>query len=195
MGMSQCGNIPFISGCEFDLGKFRVTLVWMRYWNLDSRLRILHSHGHCANFLPDSDTGSPDRLRTCNVGTALGITLNRRKRSTSCYFCLSDLPSTTSPPPAMQEIGVCFCLCPISIKFDIPVDIEKQDPPLLWRPQDPQSSRTHHFRRKINSRHSLSHQTYEELWKWSTENIGDFWDAVWDETGVIGTKGAHKVRS
>jgi len=95
----------------------------------------------------------------------------------------------------MQDIGVYFRLCLISVECQIYLDVEKQDPCVLWRPQDPQSARTHQFRRKINSLHTLSLQTYEELWKWSTENIGDFWNAVWDETGVIGTKGDNKVRS
>ncbi|SRR5258706_10409577 len=97
----------------------------------------------------------------------------------------------------MQGVGV-YLPCarfPLNIKPDLHLDVEKQDPSLLWRPQDPQSTRTHDFRRKINSRHSLSLRTYEELWRWSTENIGDFWDAVWDETSVIGTRGDHKVRS
>ena len=96
----------------------------------------------------------------------------------------------------MQDLGVYLCLRSISIEYqtDLHLDVEKQDPSLLWRPQDPRSTRTSYFRRRINSRHSLSLHTYEELWRWSIENIGDFWDAVWDETSVIGTKGDHKVR-
>ena len=31
---------------------------------------------------------------------------------------------------------------------------------------------------------------YDALWQWSVDEIGDFWSAVWDFTGVIGDKGA-----
>jgi hypothetical protein len=63
----------------------------------------------------------------------------------------------------------------------------------LWRPApaDAQVSRTVRFRESVNARHGLGLRNYEELLNWSTANIADFWSDVWDETAVIGYKGAH----
>ncbi|KIJ56671.1 hypothetical protein M422DRAFT_149201 [Sphaerobolus stellatus SS14] len=63
----------------------------------------------------------------------------------------------------------------------------------LWTPADALGTRTFRFRDTVNSRYGLALSSYEELYKWSTENIADFWSTVWDETGVVGEKGTHVV--
>ncbi|KAF8913910.1 acetoacetyl-CoA synthetase [Gymnopilus junonius] len=63
----------------------------------------------------------------------------------------------------------------------------------LFQPQDVESSATFRFLSKVNSTHSLSLQTYSDLYKWSTSHLDQFWGMVWDETDVIGTKGSHVV--
>lgn len=43
--------------------------------------------------------------------------------------------------------------------------------------------------RTVNTKYSLSLSSYDELWKWSIANIANFWDLVWEETGIIGERG------
>lgn len=61
----------------------------------------------------------------------------------------------------------------------------------LWTP-DPSTidqTGTHRFLKRVQSRYPhTSLTTYEDLWRWSTENISDFWSEVWDATEVIGQK-------
>lgn len=47
----------------------------------------------------------------------------------------------------------------------------------------------------MNEREGLKLETYEDLYKWSVQDIDKFWDCVWDETGVIGTKSGGPVSS
>lgn len=63
----------------------------------------------------------------------------------------------------------------------------------LYTPSSPESARVSAFTRRINAAHGLSLSTYHELYKWSTENIDQFWSAVWDDTGIVGHKGGHVV--
>lgn len=66
--------------------------------------------------------------------------------------------------------------------------------------QDIRDSALHDFRRFVNKRYdlNLAEGDYWALHKWSTstpENINDYWNAVWDWTGIIGDKGAQPVSS
>jgi acetoacetyl-CoA synthetase len=60
----------------------------------------------------------------------------------------------------------------------------------LWTPTDPSSSQTERFRERVNEKHNLSLETYEQLWEWSCSNRGSFWSEVWDYEQVIGIKGS-----
>ncbi|KAG9050543.1 hypothetical protein FS837_004727 [Tulasnella sp. UAMH 9824] len=74
-----------------------------------------------------------------------------------------------------------------------PLDTQAAAPPHspLWSPttNPPNTTRTFAFLRSINSKFQLNLSTYEDLWKWSVEHPSEFWDAVWDETDVLGVKG------
>jgi acetoacetyl-CoA synthetase len=59
----------------------------------------------------------------------------------------------------------------------------------LWTPKDPSTSQTTKFRERINEKHNLHLETYEQLWEWSCSNRGMFWSEVWDFEGVVGKKG------
>lgn len=61
----------------------------------------------------------------------------------------------------------------------------------LWAPSTipPNTTRTFAFLRSINDKYNLHLLNYEDLWKWSVEHPSEFWDAVWDETDVLGVKG------
>lgn len=61
----------------------------------------------------------------------------------------------------------------------------------LWSPLTipPNKTRTFAFLRSINDKYSLHLSNYEDLWKWSVDHPSEFWDAVWDDTDVLGVKG------
>ena len=49
------------------------------------------------------------------------------------------------------------------------------------------------FKRLINHKYGLDLDHYEDLHKWSVDNIGEFWSEVWDFVGVKGEKHAGQV--
>jgi acetoacetyl-CoA synthetase len=63
----------------------------------------------------------------------------------------------------------------------------------LFTPRSISDARTTQLMRKANTKYNLSLSNYDEFWVWSTENTGNFWDLVWQETGIIGERG-HSVR-
>lgn len=63
----------------------------------------------------------------------------------------------------------------------------------LFTPTSPETSATFRFLHRINVEHSLALSSYHDLYKWSTENIDKFWNAVWDATDILGVKGRHVV--
>lgn len=67
------------------------------------------------------------------------------------------------------------------------------DPELLWQPAHPEKAQASLFRNHINKKFNLNLDSYEDLWKWSCDNRGDYWSEVWDWEGVVGDKGAAPV--
>ena len=72
-------------------------------------------------------------------------------------------------------------------------DLFTGDPALLYQPPTPETSPTFRFLRRVNTKFSLSLNSYHDLYNWSTTHIDHFWAMVWDETQVIGHKGSHIV--
>ncbi|CAE6454223.1 unnamed protein product [Rhizoctonia solani] len=64
---------------------------------------------------------------------------------------------------------------------------------LLWSPAEPHETRTSRFMRQVNAKYGLSLSSYHQLWSWSTENIAEFWELVWEDTQIIGDRGTHVV--
>lgn len=62
----------------------------------------------------------------------------------------------------------------------------------VWTPP-PEPTRLDAFRERINKEHGTSLKDYAELHKWSTEALGPFWQAVWDEIGVVSSAPASEV--
>ncbi|KAG8888435.1 hypothetical protein FRB98_007647 [Tulasnella sp. 332] len=61
----------------------------------------------------------------------------------------------------------------------------------LWTPDPSIIDRTgtHKFLKRIQRKYPhTALTTYEDLWRWSTENISEFWSEVWDATEIIGQK-------
>ncbi len=49
------------------------------------------------------------------------------------------------------------------------------------------------FALELEGRVGSKFPDYEALWRWSNDNAGAFWDAVWDYAGVIGERGARTL--
>ncbi|KAF7301696.1 Acetoacetyl-CoA synthetase [Mycena indigotica] len=57
----------------------------------------------------------------------------------------------------------------------------------------PESTSLSRFKDQVNATHGLSLSNYHDLYRWSTENIAEFWSDVWDFTNIIGQKGSHVI--
>ncbi|KAI6105574.1 acetoacyl-CoA synthetase [Pisolithus sp. B1] len=63
----------------------------------------------------------------------------------------------------------------------------------LYVPPDPRATRCFAFLDKINAEYHASLETYFDLYTWSTTHTDLFWSLVWDDVGIIGSKGTHTV--
>lgn len=63
----------------------------------------------------------------------------------------------------------------------------------MYVPQDPKATRCFAFLGKINAKYHASLETYSDLYTWSTKHVDLFWSLVWDDVGIIGSKGTHVV--
>lgn len=61
----------------------------------------------------------------------------------------------------------------------------------LWQPSDDRISAANitRFMGHVNSRFGVSLAGYDDLYNWSLAARADFWEALWDFSGVIGDKG------
>lgn len=64
---------------------------------------------------------------------------------------------------------------------------------MMWEPSpdSAQNSRIYKFMQHVNEDYKLDLKSYDDLWKWSTENIGSFWNMFWDFAGITGEKGGE----
>lgn len=69
----------------------------------------------------------------------------------------------------------------------------KQESKLLWRHSSPQSTPMFQFVESVNKEYGLSLSSYEELHRWSVQNIDKFWGGVWQFVGVRAGREASKV--
>ncbi len=63
----------------------------------------------------------------------------------------------------------------------------------LWAPAESRVQRTnlHDFMRWLGEREGHQFSDYDALHRWSADEIGPFWDALWDYCGVTGSKGSR----
>ena len=61
----------------------------------------------------------------------------------------------------------------------------------LWTPSEQriENANITAFRRALEQRHGVALDDYRRLWQWSIDYKWDFWRAVWDDGGVIGSPG------
>lgn len=51
------------------------------------------------------------------------------------------------------------------------------------------------FKEIVNKKYGLKLKTYDDLYRWSIENIAEFWEETWWFTGIRVEKGFEKVRN
>lgn len=66
---------------------------------------------------------------------------------------------------------------------------------LLWKPSEERIKNTniYKFMQTVNRKHGMNFKGYAELYKWSIENIPDFWADMWEEADIIASKGYDTV--
>jgi acetoacetyl-CoA synthetase len=65
----------------------------------------------------------------------------------------------------------------------------------IWSPSTERAAQTNMYRfmQLVNEKFSTELTDYEQLHKWSVDNIEDFWRLMWDEAGIIASKGFDQV--
>ena len=56
---------------------------------------------------------------------------------------------------------------------------------ILWKPKNTEETHFSRFIDQINSKHNTSLETYNDLHKWSVDNISEFWEATLGYTEII----------
>jgi acetoacetyl-CoA synthetase len=62
---------------------------------------------------------------------------------------------------------------------------------MLWNPTPARIREANltAFAARVSARHGVEFANYHALWRWSIDHKADFWREVWDDAGVIGTRG------
>jgi acetoacetyl-CoA synthetase len=65
----------------------------------------------------------------------------------------------------------------------------------LWAPSNERKHDANitRFMEMVNARHGLNLDSYADLYRWSVENIPDFWAAMWDFGGIVASRTPDKV--
>lgn len=66
---------------------------------------------------------------------------------------------------------------------------------MLWKHPAPMSTPMFKFMENVNQKYGLQLSSYEELHRWSVDNIGKFWGRVWGFVGVRAEEQASRVCS
>jgi acetoacetyl-CoA synthetase len=66
---------------------------------------------------------------------------------------------------------------------------------LLWTPNAlfKENTNLHHYLQWLRTNRQLDFADYEELWFWSTTDIADFWESLWDYFSIISHSPYEKV--
>lgn len=68
---------------------------------------------------------------------------------------------------------------------------------ILWEPSADriENSNIFHFMKFVEKKTGKRLKSYDELWKWSVENIDDFWLSIWDFCGVKAETRGDRIRN
>ncbi|MEJ5347361.1 MAG: acetoacetate--CoA ligase [Desulfosoma sp.] len=66
---------------------------------------------------------------------------------------------------------------------------------LLWQPSEERirSTNMYHFMQYVNEKHSKTFRSYDDLYRWSIEDIPTFWATLWDYAGFVVSRGYDEV--
>lgn len=64
---------------------------------------------------------------------------------------------------------------------------------VLWRHPDPESTPMWRFIQHVNGKYGLRLEGYPGLYKWSIENVAQFWEEVWHFVGIKASKPFEEV--
>ncbi|XP_038056888.1 acetoacetyl-CoA synthetase-like [Patiria miniata] len=64
---------------------------------------------------------------------------------------------------------------------------------VMWTPDRKKRTNMDAFRQEVNQNYNLKLETYDELWRWSTENYADFWEACWKFVDIVHSKSYDQV--
>lgn len=64
---------------------------------------------------------------------------------------------------------------------------------VLWRHPDPTSSQMWQFMKNVSKKYGTDFDTYDQLLRWSTDNVADFWSEAWHHVGIKASKPFDKV--
>ena len=59
---------------------------------------------------------------------------------------------------------------------------------ILWKPTNVEKTKMVQFLNRINTSYSLNIKSYEDLHRWSIENISDFWKEIWNASDTVHSK-------
>jgi acetoacetyl-CoA synthetase len=54
----------------------------------------------------------------------------------------------------------------------------------LWRHSNPENTAMYKFKELISEKYNLEFSAYHDLWQWSVDHPGLFWEEVWHFTGI-----------
>jgi acetoacetyl-CoA synthetase len=65
-------------------------------------------------------------------------------------------------------------------------------PAPMWTPDPEVAARSElaAFTRRVEGLYDVRLPDFGDLWRWSVEHLGDFWDVLWDDSGIVGHRGA-----
>lgn len=68
-------------------------------------------------------------------------------------------------------------------------------PPVLWSPPVDvrRTSAVGHYLDWLAAEHGLRFETYDELWRWSVDDLAGFWGSIWEHAGFASATGYEAV--
>ncbi|KAK4988253.1 hypothetical protein LTR50_004079 [Elasticomyces elasticus] len=73
------------------------------------------------------------------------------------------------------------------------VNGESYDATLLWQHPTPKSTQIWDFLKKVAKKHQLQLKDYDDLYKWSIDNVAVFWEETWNYTGIKASEPFREV--
>lgn len=58
----------------------------------------------------------------------------------------------------------------------------------LWKHESPEATQMWKFLQHVNSKYGLNLKDYPELYKWSVDNVSEFWGEAWHFIGIKSSK-------